>query len=717
MDSIKSKTAPLSIDEFITIEKKDGIATIWMDHQREKMNIVSPPVIEFFKQVANEIETNEEIKAAILISRKKDFIAGADIKSFAIEKPGDFKPFQEMGHQALFRLENSKKPVIAAVHGACFGLGMEVALACHAIVAANDPETKFAQPEVRLGILPGGGGTQRLPRRIGIQKALDMMLTGKNIYPYQAKKMGLVDELTHRDKLHRAAIIMAKKLIKQPLSNKRNKKLSDRLLEGNFIGRKILFSQARKIAYKQSEGNYPAVPAILDCVQTGYEKGIMAGYQKELEHFERLMLTPESKAMRQLFFDMTDNKKNPISEKPEKLETLGMIGAGFMGAGIAEVSVNKDIDVLLKDINQETLNAAKKQIWKGLAKKVKYKSLTKTEAEEKLGRLQTQLDYDNFETTDIVIEAVLERMDLKKKIIEDIEANCQETVIIASNTSSLSVSEMAKHAQKPEQVIGMHYFSPVPKMPLLEIVKTDHTADAVIASCYEFGIRQGKTCIVVKDSPGFYVNRILAPYMNECLIMIEEGVDFVTIDKALKKKGFPVGPITLFDQVGLDIAAHVVGSSEKIVANRSGFEISYAVVKMFEAGRLGKKNKKGFFSYDSKTGKKRGPDPSAYQFFKGSGKAKLPVNIIQDRALMLMLNEAVFCLEEEIIANPTDGDLGAVFGIGFPPFTGGPFRYIDLLGAEVVVETMTKLTEEYGPKFTPAKTLIEMAEVGKNFFK
>lgn len=706
----------MKVADFATIEYQDGIATIWIDHQKEKMNVVSPAVIQVFDQIFTEIEQNEQVRGAILISWKKDFIAGADIKSFAIEKPGDFRPFQEIGHDSLMRLEKSKKPVVAAVQGACLGLGTELALACHAIIAADDPSTKFALPEVRLGILPGGGGTQRLPRRVGIQKGLDMMLTGKNIYAHRAKKMGLVDALTHRDKLHQAATIMVKKLLKKRAQPKPKLKWTDRLLENNPIGRSILFSQAKKMAYKQSQGNYPAIPAIIDCVETGYSKGIQAGYQKELEHFERLMLTPESKAMRQLFFDMTNNKKNPIAEDARRLDTLGMIGAGFMGAGIAEVSINKDIDVLLKDINQEVITSAKKQIWKGLAKKIRYKSLTKTEAEEKMGRLIGQLDYDNFDTVDIVIEAVLERMDLKKKIIEDIEKHCKSDVIIASNTSSLSITEMAGHAQKPEQVIGMHYFSPVPKMPLLEIVKTEQTADWVIAACYDFGVRQGKTCIVVKDSPSFYVNRILAPYMNECLIMIEEGVNFVAIDKALKKKGFPVGPITLFDQVGLDIAAHVVGSSEKIVENRPGFEISYGVVKMFEAGRLGRKNKKGFFHYDAKSGKKQGPDASAYQFFKGEGKAQLPVELMQDRALMLMLNEAVLCLEEGIIANPTDGDLGAVFGIGFPPFTGGPFRYIDLLGAGTVVERMQELAAQFGPKFTPARTLLEMGEKGLRFF-
>jgi len=342
-----------------------------------------------------------------------------------------------------------------------------------------------------------------------------------------------------------------------------------------------------------------------------------------------------------------------------------------------------------------------------LAKKIKRKSITKPQAEEIIGRVSGQLSYDNFDTADIVIEAVLERMDLKKRIIADIEKHCNDEVIIATNTSSLSVTEMASHATKPEMVIGMHYFSPVPKMPLLEIVKTDKTADSVIASCYEFGLKQGKTCIVVKDSPGFYVNRILGPYMNESLLLLDEGVAIDAIDKAMKKKGFPVGPITLFDQVGLDIAAHVVDSSRKIVADRTGFDISDSVIKMFEAGRLGRKNGQGFYQYDEK-GKKKGVDTSAYQFFKGKGSVSMDMETIQNRCLYLMLNEAVLCLEEGIIASPTDGDLGAVFGTGFLPFTGGPFRYIDQLGVANVVATMNDLASQYGEKFKPTKMLVDM---------
>ena len=648
-------------NDFVTVEKKDGIATMWLDVKHEKMNVISPTFMQILEEVFNDINSDESVEGVVIISGKKDFLAGADIKSFNIENEGDFRPIQARGLEMLEELEKGKKPVVAAIHGTGFGLGTELPLACHARILSNDPSTKMGLPEVKLGILPGGGGTQRLPRLIGLQKALDMVLTGKNVFAYQAKKMGLADELTDKNKLHHAAILLAKRLVAGTYKRKKRKKgFVNWFLEDTSIGRNIVFKQARKMAMKQSQGNYPAIPAILDTIETGYKKGIKAGYEKELEYFEKLMLTPESKAMRGLFFNMSANKKNPISNDAPKVESLGMIGAGFMGAGIAEVSVNKGIHVLLKDIKDEVLIAAKKQIWKGLKKKIKYKSLRKPQAEEVMGRMTGQLTYENFENTDIVIEAVVERMDVKKIIIEDIEKHCNENVIIASNTSSLSITEMANHAKKPENVIGMHYFSPVPKMPLLEIVKTDKTSEKVIASCYDFGVKQGKTVIVVKDSPGFYVNRILGPYMNECLVMIDEGLDFTAIDKALLKKGFPVGPITLFDQVGLDIAAHVVGSSEKMIGTRDGFKLSYGVVKMFEAGRLGRKNKSGFYNYNDKS-KKQGPDKSAYQFFEGNGDKSMPMDEIQNRALMLMLNEAVLCLEEGIIANPTDGDIGHTF--------------------------------------------------------
>ncbi len=702
----------MKLEEFIQLEIKDNIGICWLDHQHEKMNVVSPEVINLFDELNNRIQSNPDIHAVIFISGKPDFMAGADIKAFAIEKEGDFKPHQAKGHESLLEIENSKKPFVSAINGSCVGLGTELSLACHARIATTNPRTKMGLPEVQLGILPGGGGTQRLPRLIGIQKALDMMLTGKQIDPYRAKKWGLVDEIVAEGKLLQAAMITAKKLIKEPIRRKSKLSLTEKLLEGP-LGRGILFSQAKKMALKQSQSNYPAIPAIIDCVETGIKKGAKAGYEKELEWFEKLMLTPESKALRSLFFAMSDNKKNPY-EGAKPIDTLGMIGAGFMGAGIAEVSATRGIKVILKDIKQEMIDSAYSQIWKSIEKKWKRKSINKIEAEQQIGNVVGQLSYDNFDQTDIVIEAVLEKMSLKKQIIEDIEAHGRPDTIIATNTSSLSVSEMAEHAQRKELVIGMHYFSPVPKMPLLEIVKTEHTADWVIASCYDLGIQQGKTVVVVQDGPGFYVNRILAPYTNECLTMIDEGISIESIDRAFLKRGFPVGPIALLDEVGLDIAAHITESSRDFAEAKAGVTIINAVVRMHADGRKGKKNKQGFYTYNAK-GKKAGVDKSAYKYFHGSGDKSLDIKEIQDRGLYLMMNEAVQCLEEGIISSAKDGDIAAVFGIGFLPFTGGPFSLMDHIGISAVVDRMNALQSSYGERFAPRPLLVKMAKDGSSF--
>jgi 3-hydroxyacyl-CoA dehydrogenase/enoyl-CoA hydratase/3-hydroxybutyryl-CoA epimerase len=709
-------------EQVLRLEKNNGIATIWLDHQIEKMNVVSPEMMGVLDEVFEEIKTSDDIKGVIIMSAKKDFIAGADIKAFSIEKKGDFRPIQAKGHIGLLELELGKKPIVAAVHGTAYGLGVELPLACHAIVCSDHASTKFALPEVKLGLLPGGGGTQRLPKRVGLQKALDMMLTGKNIYPYQAKKMGLVDEVTNVSKLHAVATQICQKMVdgkwKRP---ERKLSFMDKLLDGTSFGRGIVFKQAKKMSAKQTQGNYPAVPAIIDCVETGITQGNAAGYEKELVLFEELMLTPESEALRSLFFGMTDNKKNPFKQegKPHKeLKTLGMLGAGFMGAGITEVSVFKGINVLLKDLQADSLQQAKQQIWKAVAKKLKFKTISKTDGEEVIGRVQGRLDYADFETADIVIEAVVEKMSVKKAIIKEIEAICPEDTIVASNTSSLSLTEMIEGAKRPENIIGMHYFSPVPKMPLLEIVRTEKTSQEAIAACYDFGIKQGKTVVVVKDCPGFYVNRILAPYLNECLMMADEGIALDAIDKALIKKGFPVGPISLLDEVGLDIAAHVAESSaEALTQGREGFEANTATTQMFKDGRLGKKNKKGFYNYEEKNGRvrKAGIDQSAYNYFKGNGDKEMAMVDIQDRSLLLMVNEAVMCLEEGIISSAADGNLAAVFGIGFLPFTGGPFRYIDQQGAGKIVARMEEMETKYGVKFKPRPMLVEFATAGKKF--
>ncbi len=702
-----------------TIEKRNGVAIIWLDQEGEKINKVSLDFVGEIDKLFQSLENDPEVKAAVLISKKKDFIAGADIEMFKnVKKKGDFIDFTKNGHQSLYKLERSKKPVVAAINGACLGAGTEIALACHARIASDDRSTHIALPEVMLGLLPGGGGTQRLPRLIGIQRALDMLLTGKKIYAGKALKLGLVDKVVTKDELLNSSIEYALSLIGKPAKKKDTRTFVEKLLESTSFTRRIVFRKAKEMVLRKTLGNYPAPLKILECVEIGMEEGMDKGLDAEAVKFEELILTDVSRQLINIFFNMTEKKKNPYQGKTEikKIDTLAMVGAGFMGAGIAEVSALDGMRILLKDIKEETLASAKKTISDDLSKKVKRKTMTQPEFDELMGRVGTQLDYAGFDKADVVVEAVFEEIKLKQRIVADCEAATRPDCIFASNTSALPISHVAANAARPENVIGMHYFSPVPKMPLLEIIKTPKTADWVTATCFEIGIRQGKTCIVVNDGPGFYTTRILAPYMNECFLLIEEGCDASIIDKAMKKWGFPVGPLALQDEVGIDIGAHIMTSEMVDFAKlREGARISEGVVKMYKDGYHGKKNKRGFYKYDEK-GKKRGIDENIYKYFGNPSRKDFTQETIQHRMGMMMLNEALYCMEEGILESPLDGDVGAIFGLGFPPFTGGPFRYIDHAGAGVVVSLLDDLAAKYGARFKSTKLLREKALKGAKFY-
>lgn len=668
----------------------------------------------------DQLENDPEVESAVLISRKKDFIAGADIDAFAeVKKEGDWQPIAKKGHAILERIENSRKPMVAAINGACLGAGTEIALACAARVVSDDPKTHFALPEVKLGLLPGGGGTQRLPRLIGIQKALDMMLTGKNIFGVKAKKIGLADQVATKEALLDAALILAKKISKTPYVRKDRRSTAEKLLEGNPVTRGVIFKKAKQMLDGITKGNYPATYEILECVRIGMTSGMKKGLAEEVIRFEKLILTDVSFQLRNIFFAMTDKKKNPMKELGRPIDTIAMVGAGFMGAGIAQVSAAKNVKVLLKDIKQETLTQAKQTVWKDIGKKVKRKAMNQLDADRLMNRITGQLDYNNFKKAQVVIEAVFEELNIKHIVLKECEKEMSEDAIFASNTSALPIGEIAKASSRPEQVIGMHYFSPVPKMPLLEIVVTDQTADWVTATCLDLGIRQGKTCIVVKDGPGFYTTRILAPLLGETLNMLEEGADALKIDRVMKKFGFPVGPITLMDEVGIDVGAHIMSGDliKHFIASRKGVKISDAMQKMFDAGYHGRKNKKGFYSYDENGKKiKNKLDADIYSFFGGNDRKDFDDKEIYERIGLSMVSEAAMCLQEGIIANPLDGDVGAVFGLGFPPFRGGPFRYMDNLGTQETVGIFNRLVEKHGERFLPPQILIDKAKSGERFY-
>ncbi|MBK7957271.1 MAG: hypothetical protein IPK03_03660 [Bacteroidetes bacterium] len=381
---------------------------------------------------------------------------------------------------------------------------------------------------------------------------------------------------------------------------------------------------------------------------------------------------------------------------------MGIIGAGFMGAGIAEVTMDAGIEVKMYDVKEDMLSTAKKTIWGNIQKKIDKRILRKIDAEKMFMSIQSANKLSQIAHTDIIIEAVVEKMEVKKSIIQEVEQLGNASLIFASNTSSLSITEMAEGSKHRDKIIGMHYFSPVPKMPLLEIVKTPYTSDSTLANAYDLGVRQGKTCIVVKDGPGFYVNRILSPYLNECLLMMEEGVSVEQIDRALTSKGFPVGPLKLMDEVGIDIVVHATNANRDYASKRKGYMPNQGLDKMFAAGYLGKKNKKGFYLYDAATGKSTGTNTAILPFFQTEKKRENTIEAICDRAIYLMLKEAKSCLDEGIISSEQDGNLGAIFGIGFMPYTGGPFSMIQSMGHDSFTAKLTSLAANYGARFDPS---------------
>ena len=700
-----------------TLTKQDnGVAILSMDVPGESMNTLKAEFGDEISAMLDDIEQDNSIKGVVVISGKRNsFVAGADISMLAACKTAEDATTIAAGGQAVFdRIENMKATFVAAIHGPALGGGLELALACHYRVCTDAPSTQVGLPEVQLGLLPGSGGTQRLPRLIGIQQAMKMMLTGSPARAKQAKKYGIVDEVVPESVLLKVAEQFALK--RKPEREAPQKGLMNKVLETTGPGRNMMFKKAREATFAKTKGNYPSPGYIIDVIETGINDGMKAGLKAEAEAFGKLVMTPESFQLRQIFFATTEMKKENGVEgvTPTKMKKVGVLGGGLMGGGIAFVTSTKaGVPVRIKDVRAEGITNAMKYSYDILNKKVKKRFIRNSEMQKQLALLTGTLDYSGYKGIDIVVEAVFEDLDLKQKMVADIEENCKETTIFASNTSSIPITQIAEKAARPENVIGLHYFSPVDKMPLAEVIAHDKTSDDVISSTVEFAKKQGKTPVVVKDGAGFYVNRILAPYMNEAANLILDGEPIEHIDKSLVKFGFPVGPVKLLDEVGIDVGTKIIPFLVEAFGER--FTAPSAFDKVLSDGRKGKKNKKGFYDYE---GKKPGKevDESIYELLGLSPSSKLSEKEVAERCVLMMLNEAARCLDEGVIRNARDGDIGAIFGIGFPPFLGGPFRYMDTLGIKHVVARLNHYSTAVGDKFAPADVLVKMAESEKSFY-
>lgn len=705
----------------LTLSVEDGIAVISFDLPNEPINKFSAAVINEFDAILTKIESDMSVRAAVLISGKPDvFIAGADIDAFLEFKSAqDAADASAFGHRMMARIAASRAPIVAAIHGACLGGGLEAALACQYRIATDHPKTVFALPEVQLGLIPGAGGTQRLPKVVGLQAALDMILTGKNIRARKALQVGLVDEMVHPAILRDVALQRARELAAGTLKHEEKKHgAKEMVLEDNPLGRAVVFRQAREMTLKKSRGNYPALMAALDAVSAGFHGSEASGFAEEARLFGEMAASPESRELIFLFYATTALKKDSgvtgTAPAPLPVKSLGVLGTGFMGAGIAAVTAMQGIPVRFKDMKHEQVARGIGAVRDVLKERLIRRQITRQQYDDQLSLVSGTDSYTGFGKLPLVIEAVFEDLAVKHQVLADLERVLPPTAIIATNTSTIPITKIAAGSKRPERVIGMHFFSPVHKMPLVEMIVTPSTAPEVVTTAVAFGRKLGKTVIVVNDSPGFFVNRILAPYINEAGLMLDEGVAVEAIDRAMLAWGFPVGPITLLDEVGLDIA----GKSGGIMSAAFGDRLtpSSSLGKVLAAGRLGRKNKKGFYLYDEE-GKKGAVDESVYDLLPtGSRRTELAKEQIQLRCALAMVNEAARCVEEGIVRQPRDGDIGAVFGIGFPPFRGGPYRYIDSVGVAVIVRQLEVLNGAYPGRFAPCDLLVRMASASTRFY-
>jgi 3-hydroxyacyl-CoA dehydrogenase / enoyl-CoA hydratase / 3-hydroxybutyryl-CoA epimerase len=699
-----------------TLSTIDGIALLTLDVPGEPVNALGSTVIGEFEALLAQIEADAGLRAVVLLSAKPDnFIAGADIEEFKrISTAAEGEVLAKAGQEMIARLARFPKPIVVAIHGACVGLGCELSLACAWRIATDSPKTVIGLPEVQIGILPGAGGCQRLPRLIGVRAALDIILAGKTERAAKVYKLGLVDELVPKSILRGTALAAADRIARHGPAER--PKRGSLLLERNPVGRWLVYRQARKQILKKTGGNYPAPLAALEAVRTGMEHGMAAGFRREAQLFGELAVGEVSRNLVRIFFASNALKKDDggagaAAAGPVRL--LGIIGSGFMGSGIAGTAVAQaDVEVRLKDAELERVGKGLRGATEILRGQLIRRRLTKFEYERKAALLTGASDWRGFQGADLLIEAVFEDLAVKRQVLAEAEAILRPDAVLASNTSTIPIASIAAEARHPERVLGMHFFSPVDRMPLLEVIPSRQTAPRPIATAVRFGRRMGKTVIVVADRPGFWVNRILSPYLNEAGLLLMEGAPIELIDASMTRFGFPVGPIALLDEVGIDVAHKASMVMHAAFGER--MQPAPGVARMVEAGRLGRKAGRGFYHYHA--GHKTEPDPEAYKLLGVTPLASVDPQEIERRLVYILLNEAALAMAEGVVRSSRDGDLGAIFGIGYPPFRGGPLRYIDTLSADAVVRTLEALGAAYGQRFAPAPVLVEMARGGGRFY-
>ena len=702
------------------VEIEAGVAIVTLDVPGASVNTLSTAVAQEFDGLLTRLEDDPLVRALVLISGKPDsFIAGADIEEFTrLRTAEEATALSRRAQELMNRVAASRKPVIAAIHGSCLGGGLELALACHWRVATDHPKTQLGLPEVQLGLIPGAGGCNRLPRLIGARAALDIILAGKSERAGKARKLGLTDELVHPAILLDVAARAATRLADAPAVRSSKRGVAGLLLDGTAPGRALVFHMARKQVFSKTGGHYPAPLAALETVRISLSRGLEAGLAYEALRFGELAVTDVSRNLVNIFFATTALKKDDgvlpgTAGTLEPVERIGVVGAGFMGAGIAgTAALNAVVEVRMRDADLPRVGKGLRTATGILDERLKRRRMSRTEHQRLAALISGSADDTGFHRADLVIEAVFEDLEVKRGVVEELEGTLRPDAVIATNTSTIPIADIAAGAVHPDRVLGMHFFSPVEKMPLLEVIPHERTSARAVATAVRFGRRMGKTVVVVGDRPGFWVNRILTPYLNEAGILLMEGAPMDAVDRVMTRFGFPVGPVTLLDEVGLDVAQKAAAVMHGAYGAR--LAPSDLVRAMTADGRLGRKNGRGFYRYEE--GKRRGPDDSIYAMAGVTKQPNIDEPWVERRLVYAMLNEAALAAADGVIRTPRDGDIGAIFGIGFPPFRGGPLRMIDSLGAAQVVRALRELGDAHGARFDPAPSLVEMAGHGGRYY-
>jgi len=715
----------------------DGIALVTIDLPGQSMNVWNQQLLADFSAFVDDFCTNDAIKGAVITSGKASgFLAGADLRMLGGTKAASmkeafenafklnamFRKLETGGHsaKALVKGEAHAKPVAAAVNGLALGGGLELVLACHHRIVADNPKIKLGVPEVQVGLLPGGGGTQRLPRLAGLQNAAMLATQGRPIDPNTAKVQGIIQDIAPADQL----VAKAKEWVKanpkaaQPWDKKGFKFPGG----GGAMDRRAVqfFMAANAMAQREANHNYPAVQSILSCLYEGSIVPFDTAIRIESKYFTKLLTGPVAKNMiRTLFINKQAAEKGgarPKGVDKTNIQKVGVLGAGMMGAGIAYVTAKGGMEVVLLDRDIEYAQKGKAYSQKIVEKGLARGKVTKEKGEELLARITPTTNYDDLKDVDLIIEAVFEDPDVKRDVIKKTEAVIGQDVIFASNTSTLPITGLAKNSERPEQFIGVHFFSPVDKMPLVEIIPGEKSGGRALATALDYVGKIRKTPIVVKDTRGFYTNRVVPPYLNEAMLLISEGVKPALIENAAKSLGMPVGPLALTDETSLELGLRIMESTKKELGDAyKPTGVEDLLVKMVtDLGRKGRKSGGGFYEYPQ--GGKKHLWTGLSEYFPLADEQP-SLNDVKERILYAQLIPAAQCYAEGIVPDPQSADLGAIFGWGFAPWTGGPMSHIDTIGMENFVRKAESLAQKYGARFNPPAMFRDMAKTGEKLYK